>query len=219
MSSLLVTDFLVTISSNVRTEVASQEFRARNPFAPLHRNIEIARRHEAGFYSDDRLFLDDVTHFIGTALKAGNAAIVVATESHRNRLLPKLEAHGVDTAAAIEQGRYITLDAADTLSTFMVNGMPDPVRFLKLFGNLIVTAADAVKGELARIAVFGEGVHLLWAQGNAEAAIRVERLTNQILKTYDVDILCEYSLGSVQDGMETHIFQEICARHSAVYSR
>ena len=49
------------------------------------------RRHEAGFYSDDRWFLEDVTQFIGTALNAGNAAIIAATESHRNSLLPKLE--------------------------------------------------------------------------------------------------------------------------------
>ena len=53
------------------------------------------------------------------------------------------------------------MNAADALSTFMTNGMPDPARFLNFFGNLIVTAADAVKGEQARVAVFGEGVHLL----------------------------------------------------------
>ena len=97
-------------------------------------NIEIARRHEAGFYSDDASLLDGLTQFIGAALKAGNAAIVVATESHRDSLLPRLQAHGLDIGAAIEQGRYISLDAADTLSTFMVNGMPDPVRFLKVVG-------------------------------------------------------------------------------------
>ena len=82
--------------------------------------MEIARRHEAGFHSDDASLLDDITQFIGTALKAGNAAIVVATESHRNSLLPRLQAYGLDTAAAIEQGRYIALDAADALSTFML---------------------------------------------------------------------------------------------------
>jgi hypothetical protein len=59
----------------------------------------------------------------------------------------------------------------------------------------------------------------LWAQGNAEAAIRVERLVNQLAETYDVDILCGYSLGSVQGGMDRHIFQRICEEHSAVYSR
>jgi KaiC/GvpD/RAD55 family RecA-like ATPase len=178
-----------------------------------------ARRHEVGFHSDDASLLDDITQFIGTALKAGNAAIVAATESHRKSLLPRLQAYGLDTAAAIEQGRYISLDAADTLSTFMLNGMPDPVRFLRNLGNLIATSAEAAKGEQSRVAVFGECVHLLWAQGNAEAAIQVEKLGNQLAKTYAVNILCGYSLGSVQGGMDIHLFQQICAQHSAVYSR
>jgi DNA-binding NarL/FixJ family response regulator len=187
-------------------------------FAPLQQKV-ITRCHEVGFYSDDQRFLDDLTQFIGAALKAGNAAVVVATESHRDGLLPRLEALGMDIAAAIEQGRYISFDAADALSTFMINGMPDPAQFLNLFGNLITRAADAAKGEPARVAVFGEGVHLLWAQGYAEAAIRVERLTNLIARSYDVDILCGYYLSIVRGGMDSHIFQRICAEHSAVCSR
>ena len=121
--------------------------------------------------------------------------------------------------AAIEQGRYIALDAVDTLSTFMINGTPDPVRFLKLLGDLVLTAAEAAKGEQARVAIFGEMCHLLWAQANAEAAIQVEKLGNQLIKTCDLDILCGYSLGSVRGGMDRHTFQRICAEHSAVYSR
>ena len=196
----------------------SYSVRSNAVVEPLHQDVKIAH-HEVVFYSDDRRFLDDLTQFIGAALKAGNAAIVVATKSHRDSLLPRLQAYGLDISAAIEQGRYIALDAADALSTFMINGMPDPARFLNLFGNLIVTAARAANGEQARVAVFGEGVHLLWARGNAEAAIRVESLTDQIPKTCDVDIRCGYSLGSVQGGMESHIFQRICAEHSAVHSR
>ena len=56
--------------------------------------------------------------------------IVVATESHRDSLLPRLQADGVDIGAAIEEGRYISLDAADALSTFMVNDLPDPASIL-----------------------------------------------------------------------------------------
>jgi hypothetical protein len=182
-------------------------------------NVDPARRHEVGFYSNDRRLVDDAAQFIGAALKAGNAAIVVATEPHRNGLLAQLQAQGVGIGAAIEQGRYIALDAADALSTFMVGDTLDPVRFMETFGNLIVTARNAANGENPRVAVFGEGVHLLLAQGNVHAAIEDEKLCNELTKRFDVDILCGYSLGSFQGGIDNHIFEKICAEHSAVFSQ
>jgi hypothetical protein len=74
------------------------------------------------------------------------------------------------------------------------------VLFMKVFGNLILTAANVAKAEYPRVAIFGECVHLLWAGGNAEAAIQMEKLGNQLVKQYDVDILCGYSLTGVQRG-------------------
>jgi len=171
------------------------------------------------FYSDDSVFFKSIARFMADALMAADAAIVLATKSHRDSLLLRLQAHGLDMDAAIEEGRYIALDAADALPTFMLRNSPDPVRFLKVLGDLISTAAKAVKGKEARVAILGEMCHLLWTQGNAEAAIQVEKLGNQLAKTYDVDILCGYSLGIVQGGMDSHIFQRICAEHSAVHSR
>jgi CheY-like chemotaxis protein len=189
-------------------------------FAPPQRqNVEIAHRHEAGFYADDASLLDGFTQFIGAALKTGNAVIVVATELHRGSLLPRLQAHGLNIGAAIEEGRYISLDAAETLSTFMINDQPDPVRFMNVAGDLIVEAAKAVKGEHARVAACGECAPLLWVQGNAEAAVRLEHLWDGIAKTYDVDVFCGYTLGSLRGGIGSQIFQRICAEHSAVYSR
>jgi DNA-binding NarL/FixJ family response regulator len=188
-------------------------------YLPKHRTMETSLRHEVGFYSDDASFLGHLTEFIGAALESGDAAVVVATESHRNSLLPRLQARGLDIGAAIEEGRYIAVDAADALSMFMVNGMPDPGRFLELLDDLIKTATEAVKGEHARVSVFGECVHLLWTQGNTEAAIQMEKLGNKLTKIHAVDILCGYSLGSVEVGMNNHLFQRICAEHSAVYSR
>jgi DNA-binding NarL/FixJ family response regulator len=190
-----------------------------NMFAPPEpKDIEVPRCHEAGFYCDERSFLENVTRFIGDALKAGKTAIVIATESHRDSLIPRLQAHGSDIGAAIEQGRYISFDAASRLSTLMINGVLDADRFLECSGNLLVNAAEAAEGKQAGVALFGEAVHLLVQQGNAEAAIQIERLTNQLVKIYDVDILCGYSLDSVHGGMNDHIFQRICAEHSSVHS-
>ena len=177
-----------------------------------------AGRHEVGFYSDDRPFIDQLTQFIGTALKAGNAAIVAATESHRAILLPRLQAYGVDLSMAIQQGRYFALDAADVLSSFMRGGRPDPALFMRAFGDLIAVALKATIVEHPRIAIFGECVHLLWAEGNPEAAIQMEKLGNELTKQYDVDILCGYIVGQVQDGIDHSVYHRICAEHSTVYS-
>lgn len=189
--------------------------------SPL-RDTETARRHEVGFYFDDGLLVDQVAQFIGAALRSGNAAIVLATSWHRDSIVTKLQAQGFDLGAAIERGRYIALDAAEALSMIMSEGKPDPVRFFQLIGVFIATALEttkAVGGEHGRVAIFGECVHLLWVQGNAEAAVEFEKLGNQLLSTYDIDILCAYSLGGVQGGMDDHVFQCICAEHSAVHRR
>ena len=51
------------------------------------------------------------------------------------------------------------------------------------------------------------------------AAIRVEQLWDELGKTFGLDILCGYSLGSFDGEEDEHVFQSICAEHSAVYSQ
>jgi DNA-binding NarL/FixJ family response regulator len=191
--------------------------RANESLPPLASGrMEIARRHEVAFYSDDAAFVVGFTRFIEAALESGNAVIVVATESHRKSLLSRLREHSVDIAAAVEQGRYVSLDVGDTLSTFMVNDLPDPARFLKFAGNLIAAAAKASRGERPRVAACGECAPTLWEHGKADAAIEVEHLWDEIAKSCNVDILCGYVLSDPQRERERHICERICSEHSAV---
>jgi len=175
--------------------------------------------HEAHFYSDDASFLDGFTEFIATALGAGNAVIVMATEVHRNNLYPRLQAYGLDIGSAVKQGRYIALDAAEALSKLIVNDLLDPTRFLEAAGNLITTAAKAANGERRRVAICGECEFALHTQNKGEVAIRLEQLWNQITATHYVDILCGYALSSFHSEQSSEIFERICAEHSAVCTR
>jgi DNA-binding NarL/FixJ family response regulator len=178
-----------------------------------------SHRHEVQFYSDDTVLLDRLVPFVTAALKTGDVAIVAATESHRDHLLQRLKAEGLDVDVEIKEGRYIPLDAVDTLSTFMVNDMPDSARFFDVVGRLIEAAAKTCKSEHPRVAVFGEWVSLLWAEGKANAVIRLEQLGNQLATTYEVDILCGYALANFRGEKDQHVFQSICAEHSAVCSQ
>jgi hypothetical protein len=178
-----------------------------------------AYRHVVLFYSDDTVLLDSVTHFIAAALKAGSAAIVLATKSHRESLLQRLNAAGVDTDGALQQGTYISLDASDTLSAIMVNGLPDPVRFVRRIGGCIEAAAKAAKSEQPQVVVFGEAVDLLQAEGKADAAIWVEQLWNEVGRTSGLDIFCGYDSSNFHGDEDEHVFHSICAEHSTVYSQ
>ena len=175
-------------------------------------------RHEVQFYSHDAVFLDSLAYFIAAALKSGRAAIAVITESHRSGLVSRLKAQGLDADAATEQGTFIQLDVAETLSTFMVNGMPDATRFFEVVGSLIKTAAKAARQEHYGVVVCGECSPTLWAEGKADAAIRVEHLFDQVGRAFGLDILCGYDLSSFHGQEDEHVFQSICAEHSAVYS-
>jgi DNA-binding NarL/FixJ family response regulator len=174
-------------------------------------------RHEVQFYSADAILEQSFTRFITPALKAGHAAIVVATGSHRDGILRGLKADGVDVEAAIQQGVYVSLDAAETLSAFMVDDWPDPVRFFSAFGTVIERVSRAAASERSRVAVCGEGVTLLWAAGKTGAAIRAEQLCNDLARKYDVDILCAYP-HRFHIHEDEDAFGSVCREHSAAYS-
>ena len=196
----------------------SGQFRCEDPASTLRPQQRETHFHEVQFYSRETRFLDIFTDFITTVLNAGNAVIVVATPSHRDNLFAKLQTRGLDVSAAIEQRNYIALDVAETLSTFMVNDLPDPGQFSKVAGDLIVRTAKAATGDAPRVAACGECAPVLWAQGKGEAAVRLEQLWDSMAKTYDVDILCAYPVFDFL-GEESHdMFRQICAEHTSFYS-
>jgi DNA-binding NarL/FixJ family response regulator len=210
-------DYAVTGDSDTRV---TKSIRSNHVIEmPQPQGIQITHSHTAAFYSDDYVFLEYFTQFIGAALKAGNSAIVVATESHQDSLLPRLQAYGLDIGAAIKQGRYMALDAAKAVSIFMVNDLLDSARFLEVADNLIKAATESATGEHPRVALCGECDPPLWTIGSGEAAIRMERLWNVVAVRYNVDILCGYPLSGFRGEQDKHMFREICAEHSAVYSR
>jgi DNA-binding NarL/FixJ family response regulator len=175
--------------------------------------------HEVLFYIDDTVLLDRLVRFVTAALKTGDVAIVIATEPHRDHLVQRLKTGGLDVDAAIKERKYVQMDAGGTLPKFMVNEMPDSARFFEVVGGLIAEAAKKGTTEHPRVAVFGEMVSLLWNEDNGDAALRLEKLWNQLAKTYEIDLLCGYAMSTRRGEKHDHVFQSICAEHSAVYSQ
>ena len=175
--------------------------------------------HEVVFHADDDSVVDGYARFIESALKSGNAVIVALTEAHRASLLLRLEADGVDVAAAIKQGSFVPLDAADAVARLTVNDMPDPVRCRKMIGDLVMGAAKGVKGEHGQVVLCGEIAPTLLSKGNAEGAIKLEHLWDEITAGHGVHTLCGYLWSAFPDREGSPIFKRICGEHSAVHGR
>ena len=171
-------------------------------------------RHELQVYSSDASFLDGFTGFIADGLNSGNAVVVVATEAHRQDLLQKLQGRGFNLDAIIKCGSYVSIDAREALSSFMVGDQLDPIQFVNMVGSVVGTASKAPNGATRRVCVCGEGAPLLWKQGKLDAALRVEELWDEVSQKHGLSTLCGYVSGDLQREEHQRIFQAICSHHS-----
>jgi len=172
--------------------------------------------HAVQLYSDDAFLLEILTGFIGGALSAGDGALVVATRAHADSLEQRLRQRGLDTGMAIRQGRYIVLDARELLPRFMVNDSVDEDRFTEVIRTALTQIRDAGPQANRRIAVFGELVALLWAEGKMQEAIRVEKLWNKLAEEHRFFLLCAYPVTGFSDEKDIQPFLEMCRQHSDV---
>ena len=77
-------------------------------------------------------------------------------------------------------------------------------------------AAKGVKAEHGRVVVCGEIAPTLLSKGNAEGAIKLEHLWDEITKGYGVHTLCGYLSSAFPNKESSPILEGICAEHSAV---
>lgn len=168
--------------------------------------------HLVQFYEKEDFLCDRIADFMSDGLCGSAAAILIATPAHRDGVESRLRGKGVDLAQLSATGRYHALDAQETLSRFMVNGRPDPQRFATTIGPVIRTA----RGGDRRVLAFGEMVALLWAQGNRDAALRLEELWNDLARTETFALLCAYPIKHFDDAGHANAFADINAAHTWV---
>jgi DNA-binding NarL/FixJ family response regulator len=183
------------------------------------RRLPNTRRHEALFYSDNRLFLDDWASIAEGALNAGATFILVAIVERRIRLQAMLEARGVNVGRAVRDGRFISLSVDEAVSQWMVDGMPDEARFWPAVNSVMLAAARASTCEQPHVVACGECAPSLCAQGDAEAAIRLEWLWDEVAATYNLDIFCGYSADGCRCDDPGVVRERLNAVHTATYAR
>lgn len=183
------------------------------PDSPLP---HIGDTHIVQFYEDDTFLIDAWSAFAGRALAGGEAAIVIAAEGHRNEITRQLETRGVNVARASQEGRYVSLDASETLAKLLPSGSLEATRFAEIIGGAIMRANAAAGRERPRAAVFGEMVALLWNQGDHKAALRLEQLWNELAQELSFSLRCAYPMKGFHREEHGHAFLQLCAEHTHV---
>jgi PAS domain S-box-containing protein len=171
-----------------------------------------ASEHFVQFYESDDSLIRSVSDFMGSGLSAGEHCIVIATPCHRENLTRDLTALGHDVDAAIAGGQFVLLDAQEMLQQFMIEGAPQPMRFVDTVGRIVARGAEQGR----RIRAFGEMVALLWSEGNHTAAIDLEQLWNELAKSYAFCLFCAYAMDGFDCPAHAIPFEQICVHHTHV---
>lgn len=166
------------------------------------------------FYESDAFLAELVSSYIGDGIEAGEGAIVIGTPDHRQAFEKRLSQRGIDLAVVKAGGGLVCLDAAETLSRFMVEGAPDQKLFEKVVGGVVAKVGN---GGRRRVRAFGEMVALLWAGGNPDGAVHLEGLWNNLSQTHSFALLCAYPMKQCSGVAKSEAFQRVCQAHSQVF--
>jgi signal transduction histidine kinase/ActR/RegA family two-component response regulator len=167
--------------------------------------------HFVQFYETDEFLVESVSGYVGAALAAEDAAIIIATPDHRAAIQRELLSRGLDVSSAIERGQFLLLDAQETLAKIVVDDAIDPARFADVVGAAIVS----VKQDRRRVRAFGEMVAVLWAEGNPDAAVQLEEQWNELTKLYTFSLFCAYPMSGF-GGKAGAGFDAVCKCHTRV---
>ncbi|HJU88968.1 MAG TPA: ATP-binding protein [Gemmatimonadaceae bacterium] len=170
--------------------------------------------HSVQFYDDDQFLTAAVSEFMADGLANSQAVVAIATRAHCDAFGINLRSRGIDLDEQRESGRLTMLDARETLETFMIDKVPDASRFQMLVGGVLERSSRHSGGALVR--AYGEMVDLLWKDGNADGAIRLEELWNELAAQHAFSLLCAYSMASFYTSDAVSRFEDICRTHTHV---
>ena len=142
--------------------------------------------------TDDRALIENVGRYVCESLQRGGGAIIIATPEHRTAFAREVAQLDAAANEAVAAGRFVLLDAEETLARFMVDGQPDWERFASTIEPALADLRE--RSGAARLRAYGEMVGVLWQAGHYAAAIRLEEFWNRLLSGGGFELFCAYPI-------------------------
>jgi hypothetical protein len=157
--------------------------------------------------SDPAFLVDAVARFVGTGLRQGEAALVIARKESRATFEHALSRDGLHPHPGLN-----FLDADETLARFMVDGMPQWTAFHEVCGGIIAE----LRLQYPKVRAYGEMVDILWQRGEQKAAIQLEEFWNDLSGLQTFSLLCAYAIDPLDGASYAAGLASVCRTHTHV---
>jgi hypothetical protein len=162
------------------------------------------------FYSSPHGLAQSLTGFFAEPLRRGESVIIVARPEHRKAVDAALREAGVDLAAEIRAGRYVSLDVDDTLDGFLVDDRPDR----ELFDAQARGMIQGAKRRTGNVHVYGEMIATLVARGDIVGAMEFEAMWGELVRETPFPLICGYPREAL-DGDLAGVIDGVSSVHDA----
>ena len=164
---------------------------------------------------NDRFFFDEVSRFVGSALRSGTPVVVVADEATRDGLAHRLHAQELDLGRLASRGQFVAHDSAAAVSRVMHSGYPDRDVLAEMIDDLERTRVASANRPDCRLTIVGDLSVSLCRDGDIEAVIEVERIWDDLTSGLPFFTVCSYPVDCFER-VAAEVFGRVCAEHGAV---
>lgn len=147
--------------------------------------------HIVDFYESDNAMTSSLRDYVKTGLINDESCIVIAKPLHIQMLDNEMSKQTAEIKTKFR--KYCRIQNAQLLlEDFMQRDLPDKKKFHKVMTNLLSES----KKNRKPIRIYGEMVAILLEQQNAEGALQLEKLWNELAKDYSFSLYCAYPTNS-----------------------
>lgn len=155
-----------------------------------------AALHQALVYDDPLELVRTIGDSSAAALERGDAVLFVAGQAHLQASDEWIRLSGAFQSAGtvLEDGRYQTFDADVVLAQLGI--ATDPVTRFRL---LLDSACQKIPAGVGAVHVYDDLVGALWARGQTDLALEIERVSCQLAEERGFFFMCAYPASALKE--------------------
>ena len=162
--------------------------------------------HSVTFWHTEESLAESLVAYVANGLAEGEAVLLAATPAHLRLLEARLDAIGIDHAAATATGQLVAFDADALHEELPGFHHIDRERFDLLIGKTV----ERVSERWRSFRVYGEIVDLYWRRSEGNLALELETCWNDLRARIPFPLLCSYEVAPGENA------SPICACHETV---